>query len=295
MQNNKLASTVYQTIERPHNMKNMNTMTLLAAGTCAMFAASAANAGVYYSTNFGTGYTTGALVGGSSPQPDFEGQNGWRQTSSNSISPIQVTNGAAIIGTSGQDVYHTFNPVNPTAGNTLYYSASMQVTAAQSTGDFFLFVGDPAGTSTNFFGRLFAKSTTGGFLLGIQSMVGGENAAVTYGSNVLTINETYNVVVAYDFATGALNDTFAVYVDPNSTNRASLTSYASAAWLTTATAEPTQLTEIGLRQGTSSTAPSVSVYSLAAGSSLADVGVIPAPGALALLGVAGLVGSRRRR
>ena len=294
MQNNKLASTVYQTIERPLNMKNMNTLTLLAAGTCAMFAASAANAGVYYSTNFGTGYTTGALVGGSSPQPDFEGQNGWRQTGSNSFSPIQVTNGAAIIGTSGQDVYHAFNPVNPTAGNTLYYSASMQVTAAQSTGDYFLFVGDPVGTTTNFFGRLFAKSTSGGFLLGIQS-TSGTNSAVTYGITTLSLNQTYNVVVAYDFATGALNDTFAVYVDPNSTNRASLTSYVSAGWLSTTQAEPSQLTEISLRQGSQSNAPTVSVYSLAAGSSLADVGVVPAPGALALLGVAGLVGSRRRR
>ena len=275
-------------------MKNMNTLTLMAAGTCAMIAASAANAEVYYSTNFGTGYTPGALVPGAI-QPDSAGQKGWKQTGENPSTPIQVTNGAAIIGTSGQDVYHTFNPVNPTAGNTLYYSASMKVTAAQSTGDYFLFVGDPVGTTVYHFGQLFAKSTTGGFLLGIQSMVGGANAAVTYGSNVLNINETYNVVVAYDFATGALNDTFAVYVNPNSTNRASLTSYVSAGWLTTTTAEPTQLTEIGLRQGTSSKAPSVSVYSLAAGSSLADVGVVPAPGALALLGVAGLVGSRRRR
>ena len=276
-------------------MKNMNTMTLLAAGTCAMIAASAANADVYYSTNFGMGYDPGDLVPGD-PAGGLPGQNGWKQTSSNTATPIQVTNGAAIIGTSGQDVYHTFNPTAyPTAGNTLYYSASMQVTAAQSTGDFFLFVGDPAGTSTNFFGRLFAKSTTGGFLLGIQANGGGSSAPVTYGTLPLTLSQTYNVVVAYDFATGALNDTFAVYVNPNSTNRASLTSYVSAGWLTTTTAEPTQLTEIGLRQGTSSKAPSVSVYSLAAGSSLADVGVVPAPGALALLGVAGLVGSRRRR
>ena len=275
-----------------------NTLTLMAAGTCAMIAASAANAEVYYSTNFGTGYTNGALVGGGSPQPDSLGQNGWRQTSSNTATPIQVTNGAAIIGTSGQDVYHAFNrTVDPAAGDTLYYSASMKVTAAQSTGDFFLFVGDPAGTSTNFFGRLFAKSTTGGFLLGIQANGGGSSAPVTYGTNALTLNQTYNVVVAYDSATGLLNDTFAVYVDPNSTNRASLTSYASAAWLTTALVER-GLTEIGLRQGNNpSDTPSVSVYSLAAGSSLADVGVIPvpAPGAAALVGLAGILAGRRRR
>ena len=257
-----------------------------------MIAASAANAAVYYSTNFGTGYTNGNLAG---LTQDAAGQNGWKQTSTAATNPIQVTNGAAIIGTNGQDVYHAFDTTaTATTGTTLYYSASMKVTAAQATGDYFLFVGDPLGTTGGFFGRLFAKSTAGGFLLGIQS-TSGTNSAVTYGTATLSLNQIYNVVVAYDFATGALNDTFAVYVDPNSTNRASLTSYASAAWLTTTTAEPAQLTEIGLRQGNSSNAPSVSVYSLAAGSSLADVGVIPAPGALALLGVAGLVGARRRR
>ena len=273
-----------------------NTMTLMAAGTCAMIAASAANAEVYYSTNFGTGYTTGALVPGTI-QANSAGQNEWKQTGENPSTPIQVTNGAAIIGTSGQDVYHAFNPtVYPTAGNTLYYSASMQVTAAKSTGDYFLFVGDPVGTTTNFFGRLFAKSTSGGFLLGIQS-TSGTNSAVTYGITTLSLNQTYNVVVAYDFATGAFNDTFAVYVDPNSTNRASLTSYVSAGWLSTTQAEPSQLTEISLRQGSQSNAPTVSVYSLAAGSSLADVGVIPvpAPGAAALVGLAGMVAGRRRR
>ncbi len=275
-------------------MKNLNTTTLLAAGTCAMIAASAANAAVYYSTNFGTGYVNGNLAGVAATA-NSEGQNGWKQTGTTNTTPIQVTNGAAIIGTSGQDVYHAFDTTaNATAGTTLYYSASMKVTAAQATGDYFLFVGDPVGTTQNFFGRLFAKSTTGGVLLGIQS-TSGTNAAVTYGTTTLTLNQTYNVVVAYDFATGTLNDTFAVYVDPNSTNRANLTSYVSAAWLSTSVAEPAQLTEIALRQGTAANAPSVSVYSLAAGSSLADVGVVPAPGALALLGVAGLVGSRRRR
>jgi MYXO-CTERM domain-containing protein len=270
----------------------MKTSSLIVASLGAAFIATGTNAAVYYSTNFGTGYTNGNLAG---ITQDAAGQNGWKQTSTAATTPIQITNGAAIIGTSGQDVYHAFDTTaTATAGTTLYYSASMKVTAAQATGDYFLFVGDPAGTSSNFFGRLFAKSTSGGFLLGIQS-TSGTNSAVTYGTTALTLNQTYNVVVAYDFATGALNDTFAVYVDPNSTNRASLTSYVSAGWLTTSTAEPSQLTEIGLRQGTAANAPSVSIYSLAAGSSLADVGVVPAPGAVALLGVAGLVGARRRR
>jgi MYXO-CTERM domain-containing protein len=257
-----------------------------------MIAASAANAGVYYSTNFGTGYTNGNLAG---LTPDAAGQNGWKQTSTIATTPIQVTDGAAIVGKSGQDVYRAFDSTaTATPGTTLYVSASIKVTAAQPGGDYFMFVGDPVATTNSFYGRLFAKSTTGGMLLGIQS-TSGTGSAVTYGTTVLSLNQTYNVVYAYDFVAGTLNDTFTMYVDPTSTNRASLTSYASAAWLSTSVAEPAQLTEIGLRQGSPGIAPTVSVYSLAAGSSLADVGVVPAPGALALLGVAGLIGSRRRR
>ena len=275
-------------------MKNMNTMTLLAAGTCAMIAASAANAAVYYSTNFGTGYVNGNLAGVAATA-NSEGQNGWKQVSTVNTTPIQVGGGAALVGTSGQDVWRAFDSsATATAGTTLYVSASIKVTAAQSGGDYFMFVGDPAGTTSNFYGRLFAKSTAGGMLLGIQS-TSGTGSAVTYGTTVLSLNQTYNVVYAYDFVAGSLNDTFTMYVDPTSTNRASLTSYVSAAWLSTSVAEPAQLTEIGLRQGSSGNAPTVSVYSLAAGSSLADVGVVPAPGALALLGVAGLIGARRRR
>ena len=271
-----------------HIMKNLNTMTLLAAGTCAMIAASAANAAVYYSTNFGTGYTNGNLAGLTN---DAAGQNGWKQTSTVATNPIQITNGAAIIGTTGQDVYHAFSTAaTAAAGTTLYYSASMKVTAAQSTGDFFFHLSDPVGATSNFYGRVFAKSSGIGFVLGVSP----NTATAVYGSSVLSFNQSYQVVVAWDFVTGPSNDTFSLFVNPNSTDRATLSAYVVSAAF--ASGEPAaQVSAINFRQGNTSVAPSVRVSTLAAGSTLADVGVVPAPGALALLGVAGLVGPRRRR
>jgi len=269
-----------------------NTMTFIVASVCAAVVAQAANAAVdttYYSTNFGTGYINGNLAG---LTQDAAGQNGWKQLSTSAATPIQISNGAAIIGTSGQDVYHAFDSTaTAVSGTTLFVGASLKVTAAQSAGDYFMFVGDPVGNSSNFYGRLAAKSTTGGFLLGIQS-TSGTGSAMTYGTTVLSLNQTYNVVYAYDFVAGALNDTFTVYVNPTSATRASLTAYVSAAWLS-ASAEPNQLTQIALRQGTAASAPSVSVYSLAASNNLAAF--VPAPGCAALVGLAGLVASRRRR
>ena len=260
-------------------MKNMNTMTLLAAGTCAMIAVNAANAAVYYSTNFSSGYSNGNLIG----------QNSWAQTGTSATNPIQVTGGQAVVGTSGQDVYSSFSsPAPNTSGSTLYFAATMTLTAAQAAGDYFLHVSDPVGSASNFYGRVFAKSSGSGFVLGLSP----NTTTAVYGLSVLSFNQSYQVVVAWDFVTGA--DTFSLFVNPNSTDRATLSAYVVSAAF--ASGEPTaQVSAINLRQGTSSNAPSVRVSTLAAGSTLADVGVVPAPGALALLGVAGLIGARRRR
>ncbi len=260
-------------------MKNFNT--ILAVGAVAAVCG-AAEAAVYYSANFASGYSNGNLVS----------QNGWTQTGTSTTNPIQVASGRAVLGTSGQDAYAAFSSAAAaTAGTTLYYAATVRLTAAQATGDYFLHVSDPAGTTSNFYGRVFAKSSSTGFLLGLSA----NTTTASYGTTVLNFDTDYQVVVAWDFLTGAPNDALALYVDPNSTNRASLTSYASAAF-SGAAVEPAQVAAINLRQGTASNAPSVRIASLAAGSTLADVGVVPAPGALALLGVAGLVsGARRRR
>ena len=259
-------------------MKNFNT--ILAVGAVAAVCG-AAEAALYYSTSFSSGYANGNLVG----------QSGWAQTGVTATAPIQVNGGQAVVGTSGQDVYSSFSTAAPTtSGSTLYFAATVTVTAAQATGDYFFHVSDPAGTTSNFYGRVFAKSSGSGFVLGISP----NTSTAAYGATVLNFNQSYQVVVGWDFVAGASNDTFSLFVNPNSTDRASLSAYVVSAAF--ASGEPTtQVSAINLRQGTAASAPSVRVSTLAAGSTLADVGVVPAPGAMALLGVAGLLGARRRR
>lgn len=259
------------------NMKNTNV--ILAVGAMAAVCG-AAEAAVYYSTNFATGYTSGNLVG----------QNGWTQMGTTTTNPVQVAGGFAVVGTSGQDVYSALTTsASAVSGTSFYLSATIRVTGAQAAGDYFLHVGNPAGNTSNFYGRVHAKSSGTGFVLGVSP----SGQAAAYGSAVLSFNQSYNVILALDFVAGTLNDVVSVFVNPASSDRSALTAYAtSSAWGTTA--EPASIASVNLRQGSSANAPSVSVSSLIAGDSLASVGV-PAPGAVALLGVAGLVSTRRRR
>ncbi len=256
-------------------------------GMCSAVAAvavvsGAAKSAVYYSTNFASGYVGGNLVG----------QNGWTQERNIGTNPIQVSGGEAVLGTTGQDAYRAFSaPVPPTSGTTLYFSATLRLTAAQATGDYFMYVSE-LGYLNSLYGRVYARSSGSGFQLGLSS----DNlTASSYGAPVLNFNTAYQIVVAWDIVDGAANDTFKLYVDPNSTDRANLASYASASFNASAYEPEVGVTGIYLRQGSASNAPSVRFSSLAVGSSLADVGVVPAPGAAALVGAAGLVGSRRRK
>lgn len=259
----------------------MNTMKLMLAIGAVSALCGSAQAAVYYSTGFGAGYTSGNLVG----------QNGWTQTGTTTTNPIQVTGAAAVLGTTGQDAYAAFSSAAPTtAGTTLFFAATLRLTSAQAAGDYFMHVSDPAGTASNFYGRVFAKSSGSGFVLGISP----NSTTATYGSTVLDFNYNYQVVIAWDFVAGASNDTFSVYVNPLDTNRSALTSYVSAAFSGTAVEPSAQVSAINLRQGTAANAPSAQISSLSAGDSLGDVGVIPTPGAFALLGLAGIVARRRR-
>ena len=261
-------------------MTKINPILMTCIGAAATVA-STANAALYYSTNFATGYNNGALVG----------QNGWLQSGTAATNPLQVSNGNAIIGTSGQDAYAAFTTSAPaTAGTSLYVAVNFRISAAQAAGDYFFHVSEPVGTTSNFFARLFARSSGAGFVLGLTPTSG----TASYGTTVLNYNQNYTAVIAIDFTAGASNDALSLFVDPNSDNRGDLTAYFSTAFSGTLV-EPAQISAVNLRQGAAANAPSVAVSTIAAGDSLASVGVVPAPGAVALLGLAGLRGSRRRR
>ena len=234
------------------------------------------------SNNFGTGYTNGNLVG----------QNGWTQTSTATNNPIQILNNQAVLGTSGQDIWKAFDtPVvlSNNLGAYLLTTAVFSINSAQAAGDYFFHLSAPTNTTSFFFQRLYARSATGGFQLGLSVSSTNSTNSLVWGSGILNLGQTYTNVLKWDFLTGDSNDPVNVFVNPTgdlSTN----TPYATATW---GTLEPTNLAAANLRQGSSGNAPTASFDSF-------TVQVVPEPSTYAMLalagaGFAGYVIRRRRR
>ncbi len=243
------------------------------AAVALLAAAAGANATVLYSTNFNAPtYNDGALLA----------QDGWLLTGTTTTNPEAVsnsaTNGFVSLTTTGQDVNRPYTPA--ATSDSVYISADITLSAAQSAGDYFLHLSD--GGSSNFNARVFAKATTGGFLMAFST---GASTTPTYGTGVLAFGTTYHILARYDFVAGATNDTGALFVNPLDPLGVGDTAYVAA---TTAGADATSLSAVCLRQGTAANAPTLTVDNI-------TVTSVPGPASLALLGLGGLAIGRRRR
>ncbi|HYD01089.1 MAG TPA: hypothetical protein VEB22_07670, partial [Phycisphaerales bacterium] len=159
-----------------------------------------ASAQTLYTSDFNAPlYSDGALIG----------QDGWVITGSSVVNPINIantgTNGNVTLATTGQDVRR---PFAPQTANSVFLQFDMVMLTAAATGDYFIHLGD--GGTSNFYARVYARSSGAGFQMALGTSAG----AVSYGSTVLNFGQTYTVVARYDFVAGAANDTGALYIDP---------------------------------------------------------------------------------
>jgi len=212
------------------------------------------------------------------------GQGSWLQTDSIATSPIQVNSGVVTLGASGQDAYATFTSVvNNVAGTSFYVGASIDVSSVHNTGDYFLHVVRTPGTTSSFYDKIFAKATTGGYLLGFQDLSG----TISYGTTVLNLATTYRIVLGEDFVSGDMNDTFALYVNPTDLSvAANNTPYLTATW-SSASSEAPSYDAVNLRQGTSTDAPALTLDNLAVSQQFSDVAPVPEPSTVAFIALGG--------
>lgn len=246
----------------------MRKMKLVAVAALALVGAtSASEAAVVYSTDFNTPtYTSGALIG----------QDGWLITGTSVVNPLSVSGGSVSLTTTGQDANRPFTPTI-TSGSA-FLGVDANVTAAQATGDYFIHLGD--GGTTNFYARVYARSATGGYVLGLATSSG----TVTYGTTVVPFG-TSRIVAQYNFVAGAANDTASLFVNG--------TSYGPG---TTIGTDATTISSLNLRQGSASNAPTVNVDNIVVSTDFDSANAaVPEPTSLGLLGAAGLMALRRRR
>ena len=249
-------------------MKNMNTITLLAAGTCAMIAASAANASLVYSSALkAPPLNVGALAG----------QDNWT-VSSGTLNAVQVgSTGTTLVNGSGsrEDLVHALTQIG--TGQTYYVGFDVTVSATSNVASSTYFMAFNNGTS--YATRMFVTSSSGSnFTFGLS----GNSNTVTVWLTGLTFGTTYRVVGSYTQGSNVTK----LWVNPTSEASTLIRETASSA---------TNINSILLRQDSGVSTQLVSNMVVATTFAEAATFAIPAPGAIALLGVAGLVGSRRRR
>jgi MYXO-CTERM domain-containing protein len=235
-------------------MKNMNTMTLLAAGTCAMIAASGAQAGMVY-WNMGTASPTSNNIGNLTVGDLTQGNNNGTTTM---ITTTSVSSG------------YTFdlNGTSTSASGTSNAGAAARI-GALATG---------ASGSAYFQFTL----TAGVGYSGSLTAIGFGTRSTATGPVSFTLRSSADGY-ASDLATATLSNTTWSYKTASLATAASLAEGATVTF---------RLYGYG---GVGSASVNTANWRIDDLTLTATTTAIPAPGAIALLGVAGLVGSRRRR
>lgn len=211
------------------------------------------------------------------PDGNLAGNGGWTAHSGVGAMPVQVTGGTAVLnqGSGSREDVNVLTGTTLAAGQTWY--AGFDFT--NSGGSANVYFAHFFQSTSVFAARTFVTPATGGgdYTLGLSDAGGVPDAGVTWASD-LSFGTTYRAVISYSFDTGNTR----LWINPvleGDTN------------LSTTGQVSRPLTGFALRQSGGDS--SQTIDNLIVGDSFAAV--VPAPGALALLGLGGLAAARRRR
>ncbi len=200
--------------------------------------------------------------------------NSWVAHSGSGTNPISTTTGltyaghqgsgvgnAALLGNAGgEDDNITFANQNA-PDQSVYFSCLVRITdaAATKTGDYFMHLGTPGGsTFTLFAARVFAKITSSNVNFGISN-----TSTATYGTTNFAKNTTYLLVVKYVITVGG-NDPVSLWVIPTGIPATEVLAGTPEISSTT-TAGQDAINTIALRQGSNTTSPQTVVDAIRVG------------------------------
>ena len=186
--------------------------------------------------------------------------NGWTAHSAGGTNAITITGSgltytgdfssgvgnAASMTTTGEDDNRTFTQVS---SGSVYVSFMVNVSAAQTTGDYFFHLSvNPTGVQTS---RVFAKDVSGALFFGVAKA-----SVAAYTSGSYSYGSTHLIVLKYTFNGSTTDDVVGIYVDPTITAPEPGSFDASG---TTSEADAVGIGSINLRQGTNTSAPTLTI------------------------------------
>jgi Secretion system C-terminal sorting domain len=213
------------------------------------------------------------------PAGDTLTNHGWNITGTSTTSPITVAlaglnyvgylssgiGNAASLTTTGQDINKKYTD-SVTSGS-VYASFMVNITSAQTPGDYFIHLGVNPTNTFDFFGRVFVKLAANGNLAFGLSKSSTTTIPASYSDSVYTTGTTYLLVIKYTFNDGAANDTINLFINPD------ISGAEPSPNLTVATTQTdaASLGTVNLRQGNGSNAANVIVDGIRVSTSWFDV------------------------
>ena len=206
------------------------------------------------------------------PAGDSLIKHNWIQQQSTATFPIMVNNGgltypgyvgsgignATALGVEGQDVFRGF--VKQTQPGTLYLTCLAKVTAATTSGDFFIsFKESPTSTTNvNYRGRVWVKADAGNNIaFGVTKGAVTTPMVPNYTGFTYSLNTTYLLVMKFTIVAGTVpNDSAQLFINPVIGNPEPAPSVICPDVMS---GSDLGLGSVLLRQGTNGTSPSVVV------------------------------------
>ena len=188
-------------------------------------------------------------------------------------SPASGVGNCVSMITSGEDDSKIFSPT--VSSGSIYTSLLINVSAAQSTGDYFFGM---CNSGSSYFGRIFVKTSGAGFVIGVSK---NGSAATSYDATVRSFGTTYLVVIKYTI-TGTntsltTDDVVSLWINPTLGGTEPTGTIAGVGSGETDINTSAIFDRVALRQGNASNAPTLKVDGIRVGTTWSAVTAASGP------------------
>lgn len=182
--------------------------------------------------------------------------------------PMNSGNAAKLMNT-GQDINRGFMNNDSVVDGSLYASVLVNLSAANTAGDYFMHFGIATTNSSVFMGRVFARlEPNGKVAFGLSKSSVSATILAAYSDSIYALNTTHLLVLKYKFGPATDDDSVFLFINPNVSTVEPIPTLSHG---TSSAADPLELRTFNLRQGTASNAPTMTVDGIVVATSWSSV------------------------